>query len=67
MPGSRGTNTFFAYGVGLVIYFILAYILTLIMNALEVRAKHKLGRGESLGEAMRFRTPTRDPEPETTA
>ncbi|QTX05583.1 ectoine/hydroxyectoine ABC transporter permease subunit EhuC [Agromyces archimandritae] len=61
------TDTFFAYGVGLILYFAMAYALTLIMNALEVRAKHRLGRGESLGEALRFRTPTRDPERETAA
>lgn len=51
------TDTFFAYGVGLVIYFLLAYALTLMMNALEVRAKHKLGRGESLRDALRLRAP----------
>lgn len=51
------TNTFFAYGIGLVIYFLIAYALTLIMNALEVRAKHRLGRGESLKEALSLRAP----------
>lgn len=51
------TNTFFAYGVGLVIYFVLAYVLMLIMNALEVRAKHRMGRGESLREALSLRSP----------
>ncbi|QTG82022.1 ectoine/hydroxyectoine ABC transporter permease subunit EhuC [Arthrobacter crystallopoietes] len=51
------TDTFFAYGVSLVIYFVIAYILTLIMNALEVRAKHRLGRGESLREALTPKTP----------
>ncbi len=51
------TNTFFAYGVGLIIYFVIAYALTLGMNALEVRAKHKLGRGESLREAFSLRAP----------
>ena len=51
------TNTFFAYGIGLVIYFVLAYALTLGMNALEVRAKHKLGRGESLREVLNLRAP----------
>jgi polar amino acid transport system permease protein len=51
------TDTFFAYGVSLVIYFVVAYILTLIMNALEVRAKHRLGRGESLREALTPKTP----------
>jgi len=51
------TNVFFAYTVGLVIYFLLAYLLSLIMNALEARAKRKLGRGQSLRESMHFRTP----------
>lgn len=47
------TSTWFAYGlVGLGGYFIIAYILTLLMNVLEVRAKHRLGRGESLREML---------------
>lgn len=47
------TSTWFAYGlVGLGGYFIIAYLLTLLMNALEVRAKHRLGRGESLKEML---------------
>ncbi|MBC7723389.1 MAG: ectoine/hydroxyectoine ABC transporter permease subunit EhuC [Burkholderiaceae bacterium] len=50
------TNTFFAYGVGLVLYFLIAYVLTLAMNALEARAKHKLGRGVSLPEALNLRS-----------
>lgn len=51
------TDTFFFGVVGMVLYFVLAYILTLAMNALEVRAKHRLGRGESLRDALRFRAP----------
>lgn len=51
------TDVFFAYTIGLVIYFVIAYILTLVMNALEVRAKHKLGQGQSLRESLSFRTP----------
>lgn len=58
------TDTYFAYGVGLVLYFAIAYLLTLAMNALEVRAKHKLGRGESLREMLSFRTPTSASETE---
>lgn len=53
----NSTDTFFAYTVALVLYFAIAYVLTLIMNALEVHAKHKLGRGESLREALSFRAP----------
>jgi len=61
-------NTFFAYGVGLVLYFVIAYALTLLMNALEVHAKHKIGRGQSLREALSFRTrPPVDPVAATTA
>ncbi|GAB3616241.1 ectoine/hydroxyectoine ABC transporter permease subunit EhuC [Okibacterium endophyticum] len=51
------TDTFFAYTVGLIAYFVIAYLLTLAMNALEVRAKHRLGRGESLREALSLRSP----------
>lgn len=51
------TDTFFAYTLGLLVYFVLAYLLTLAMNALEVRAKHQLGRGESLREVLSFRLP----------
>ena len=51
------TDVFFAYTLGLLIYFLLAYALSLVMNALEARAKHKLGRGQPLRESLRFRTP----------
>lgn len=51
------TDTLFYGIVGLVLYFVIAYVLTLAMNALEVRAKHKLGRGESLADTLRFRSP----------
>ncbi len=52
------TDTYFALGlVGLVGYFVIAYVLTLIMNALEVRAKHRLGRGQSLREVLSLRPP----------
>lgn len=52
----QDTDTFFAYSVGLILYFVLAYILTLGMNAMEVRAKHKLGRGQSLRDVLSFRS-----------
>lgn len=51
------TDVFFAYTIGLVLYFAIAYVLTLMMNALEVRAKHRLGQGQSLRETLSFRTP----------
>ena len=43
-------DTLFAFMVGLVIYFILAYLLNLVMNVLEIRAKNKLGKGPSMRE-----------------
>lgn len=46
------TGTFFAYTVGLLIYFAIAYALTIVMNALEVRAKHRLGQGKSLRDLI---------------
>ncbi|MFD7022955.1 ectoine/hydroxyectoine ABC transporter permease subunit EhuC [Promicromonospora sukumoe] len=51
------TDTVFAYSVGLVLYFVFAYALTLIMNALEARAKNKVGQGP-LREILRL-TPAR--------
>ncbi len=53
----HSAGTFFAYGVSLVLYFLIAYLLTLAMNAIEVRAKHRLGQGESLRQALSFRRP----------
>ncbi|MFB7875315.1 ectoine/hydroxyectoine ABC transporter permease subunit EhuC [Nocardia sp. NPDC056064] len=47
-------ETLFSFGVGLVIYFVLAYALTLGMNLLETRAKTKLGRGTSIKEVLRL-------------
>lgn len=54
------TDVFFAYSLGLVVYFVIAYILTLAMNALEARAKHRLGQGTRLREAVA--APTVDAE-----
>lgn len=50
-------STLFAFSVGLVIYFLLAYLLNLGMNILEIRAKHALGRGRSLREIFRPTSP----------
>ncbi|WP_328397534.1 ectoine/hydroxyectoine ABC transporter permease subunit EhuC [Nocardia sp. NBC_00416] len=47
-------DTLFSFGVGLLIYFVIAYVLTLGMNLLEARAKHKLGRGPALREVLRL-------------
>ena len=37
-------DVFFTYSIALVAYFIIAYILSTLMNALERRAKRKLGQ-----------------------
>ncbi|MBF6436069.1 ectoine/hydroxyectoine ABC transporter permease subunit EhuC [Nocardia cyriacigeorgica] len=47
-------DTLFAFGVGLLIYFALAYVLTVLMNLVETRAKAKLGRGPTLREMLRL-------------
>lgn len=54
------TDVFFAYSLGLIVYFVIAYILTIAMNALEARAKHRLGQGTRLREAVA--APTVDAE-----
>ncbi|MGO3679427.1 MAG: ABC transporter permease subunit, partial [Microbacteriaceae bacterium] len=50
------TNVFFAYTVGLLLYFALAWAFSLVMIMLEARAKQKLGRGKSFGEMLRGST-----------
>ncbi|MFC4629716.1 ectoine/hydroxyectoine ABC transporter permease subunit EhuC [Promicromonospora alba] len=50
----RTGETVFSYAVGLVCYFVVAYLLTLAMNAVEVRAKNRLGAGPSLREVLRL-------------
>ncbi|MGO3325062.1 ectoine/hydroxyectoine ABC transporter permease subunit EhuC [Gordonia sp. (in: high G+C Gram-positive bacteria)] len=52
-------DTLFSFGIGLLIYLVLAYVVTLVINLVEARAKHKLGRGPSLREVLSFR-PTTD-------
>lgn len=39
----RTNDTFFAYGTAMVMYFVIAYVLVLIANAGEVRAKRRVG------------------------
>ncbi|MGA9872178.1 MAG: ectoine/hydroxyectoine ABC transporter permease subunit EhuC [Rhodococcus sp. (in: high G+C Gram-positive bacteria)] len=52
----RGTgDTLFAFGIGLILYFVIAYVLTLLMNVVEVRAKRTLGTGPSLREVLSLR------------
>lgn len=49
----RTTDWFFALAVvGLLVYFLIALVLTQLMKLLEVRAKHKLGLGPSLKEIL---------------
>lgn len=48
-------STLFSFGIGLLIYLVLAYLVTLVINLVEARAKHSLGRGPSLREVLSFR------------
>jgi len=49
----RTTDWFFALAVvGLIVYFLIALVLTQLMQLLEARAKHKLGQGPSLKEIL---------------
>ncbi|WP_324653971.1 ectoine/hydroxyectoine ABC transporter permease subunit EhuC [Georgenia sp. H159] len=48
-------DTFFSYGVGMVIYFLIAYVLVLVANLAEVRAKSRLGTGPPLRSIFRPR------------
>lgn len=49
----RTTDWFFALAVvGLIVYFLIALVLTQLMRLLEARAKHKLGLGPSLKEIL---------------
>ncbi|MBD8079019.1 ectoine/hydroxyectoine ABC transporter permease subunit EhuC [Cellulosimicrobium arenosum] len=47
------SDTIFSYSVGLIVYFVIAYLLTLGMNALEVHFKSRLGAGPTLREVLR--------------
>ncbi|MFD5215616.1 ectoine/hydroxyectoine ABC transporter permease subunit EhuC [Microbacterium sp. NPDC058345] len=51
------TDVFFAYTLGLIVYFVIAYALTLVMNGIESRAKHRLGQGTRLRESIAAPTP----------
>lgn len=56
-------DTLFSFGVGLVIYFVLAYLVMLLINLVEARAKHRLGRGPSVRDVLRLRPSAADPLP----
>lgn len=60
----RPTDIWFSHAmVGLVTYFVLALVLLLFMQALEARAKHRLGRGPGLKEILSVRLrPQNDPQ-----
>ena len=47
------TGTWFAYLFALLAYYLLAWIVVIIMNGLEIRAKHKIGRGPALSASWR--------------
>lgn len=46
------TGTWFAFLFGLLAYFLIAWVLVVFMNALEIRAKHRIGRGPSLRDSL---------------
>lgn len=52
----RTQDTFFSFGVTMVMYFLIAYVLVLIANALEVRAKNRLGTGPPVKSILRPRS-----------
>lgn len=52
----------FLYAAELVVYFLLAYAFTLILRALEARAKARLGRGEPVRKIFSFRGPSPEEE-----
>lgn len=52
----RTNDTFFSFGTGMVIYFLIAYVLVIIANAAEIRAKNRLGTGPPLKSIFRPRS-----------
>lgn len=57
------TGTWFAYLFALLVYYLLAWVIVIFMNGLEVRAKHRIGRGPALSASWRslFRPPGSTP------
>ncbi|HIY23842.1 MAG TPA: ectoine/hydroxyectoine ABC transporter permease subunit EhuC [Candidatus Brachybacterium merdigallinarum] len=47
------TGTWFAYIFALLAYYLIAWLIVITMNALEVRAKHSIGRGPALKHSLR--------------
>ncbi|MFF4039103.1 ectoine/hydroxyectoine ABC transporter permease subunit EhuC [Streptomyces sp. NPDC001816] len=63
----RTGSTTWAYLTLLVMYFVLAYALTLLMNALERHAKTRLGQHPSARSLLRSRSAQQAERPEATA
>ncbi|AXK44326.1 ectoine/hydroxyectoine ABC transporter permease subunit EhuC [Brachybacterium saurashtrense] len=57
------TGTWFAYIFALLAYYLLAWLIVILMNGLEIRAKHRIGRGPGLTENWRalFQAPGTTP------
>lgn len=57
------TGTWFAYLFALLAYYLLAWLIVILMNGLEIRAKHRIGRGPALTENWRalFQAPGTTP------
>lgn len=47
------TGTWFAYLFALLAYYLIAWVIVIIMNGLEIRAKHRIGRGPALSDSWR--------------
>ncbi|MGC5614569.1 amino acid ABC transporter permease [Georgenia sp. Z1491] len=47
---SQTGSTFFSYGVGMVIYFLISLVIVLLAQLLERQAKRKLGQGAPMKE-----------------
>ena len=45
------TGTWFAYSFALLSYYLIAWLIVILMNGLEVRAKHRIGRGPALSQS----------------
>lgn len=52
----RTNDTFFSFGIGMIMYFLIAYVLVLIANFAEIRAKNRLGIGPPLKSIFRPRS-----------
>ncbi|MDN5600841.1 MAG: ectoine/hydroxyectoine ABC transporter permease subunit EhuC [Brachybacterium sp.] len=58
------TGTWFAYTFALLAYYLIAWLIVILMNGLEIRAKHNIGRGPALSQSWRglFQAPGSTPE-----